>query len=729
MGDHYSIDVDPQPLRHVQRAYSTLSNHLHTKGGQARQTPGDIGDDWTGWAATSVKGEMTALGGLMRTSSVDFDSAATAAKELAEAYDEALTDVATLNTRYRSAVEEYDAEVKRIDGRQERAIDDVTKDGHVNEAIINDIESGYQSQKSGAAETKQKTIDKLDGDYDDIVRRLRRKTRATSRALNDATQVKVSTEIVAVWHQTGGHPSQPPLVPSAGAAEHLAAQLTLVDLRRSQLAPVEQDDPTIIPIGDNADSDGYRAGSLELTYRRAQSGPLEATGTVKLGAEDPTIDEDGREWQKVSLETAFELSGEAEKSLGKRLEAQIRAFTGERLRYSMIVPPSEVDEIVTEGRAPNPFSPLQMRPGEGVELTSEYYAGYEGGLTAYKLLHAGTSYEVSADLTTGIQRLPDDKVRVYVGPGEAVTEALSLGVGTDELSIGLKLEQTIRDYRLEQVDFDLKTEAGREAYREFLLFGTIPDDVGPGIENRLHLSGSEFSKRTAIEAKIGDLKASLGLGGSDSEFTWAEYPDGSIKYGWSYTEGDVQVTGFQLVAPDGYTVTDEEYQLRLRNVDPETATRFNESYAKSDYTVDSESNVVMSFSPDDMERFRREAAEQLAAGLRRDGDVEFWVEQFGHEPTGQDVIDWVNEYDGADETTMRELVRTQGTTGAWHLLTASNDFQILMPGVFDSYYGHHSFTAESLLGGMSDWKANTERTRGTGENVPGPGNTVARGSS
>ena len=59
---HFSIDCDPDGLREVANRMGTLKDHLDTKAGTVKGTPGEIGDGWTGDAATSIKQEITGLG-------------------------------------------------------------------------------------------------------------------------------------------------------------------------------------------------------------------------------------------------------------------------------------------------------------------------------------------------------------------------------------------------------------------------------------------------------------------------------------------------------------------------------------------------------------------------------------------------------------------------------------------------------------------------------------------
>lgn len=62
MADHFKLDIDPAVLRKVAKFLGAAEEHVRSEAEPVRATPDDIGGDWTGRAATSVKREMTELG-------------------------------------------------------------------------------------------------------------------------------------------------------------------------------------------------------------------------------------------------------------------------------------------------------------------------------------------------------------------------------------------------------------------------------------------------------------------------------------------------------------------------------------------------------------------------------------------------------------------------------------------------------------------------------------------
>ncbi|MDZ5619215.1 WXG100 family type VII secretion target [Nocardioides sp. HM23] len=112
MADHYTLNLDPQQLRNVAKFLGEAEAHVRSKGQQVAGTPGEIGGQWTGEAATAIKAEMGALGGVMTggdgSFSVGLGDAQQALTTLAGHFDTAQEELAALNTRWSTAQSDYD---------------------------------------------------------------------------------------------------------------------------------------------------------------------------------------------------------------------------------------------------------------------------------------------------------------------------------------------------------------------------------------------------------------------------------------------------------------------------------------------------------------------------------------------------------------------------------------------------------------------------------------------
>lgn len=166
---HFLLNVDPDLVRETKRHYTKIARALREEQRKVKKTPGEIGDDWIGQAAITVKVDMTALGTMLDDFADDFDDAATALETLAKAYDQGLSDVKELNSKYTKAETNYDDTTKAIQ-----------KMDHPNRFFSEE-----------ARNTKNNAMSGLSGDYDEVVERMRTATRKAATALHNATYVKV----------------------------------------------------------------------------------------------------------------------------------------------------------------------------------------------------------------------------------------------------------------------------------------------------------------------------------------------------------------------------------------------------------------------------------------------------------------------------------------------------------------------------------------------------------
>ena len=116
MSDLFETETTERLSREAAAAkLRALADHCQEKGRQLTSTPGAIGDDWTGDSATSVKAEMTALGGHVTGFAEKFRAAASALTSLAGDYEEAQSQIASLNRKWEAAETAYDQAVAAAD--------------------------------------------------------------------------------------------------------------------------------------------------------------------------------------------------------------------------------------------------------------------------------------------------------------------------------------------------------------------------------------------------------------------------------------------------------------------------------------------------------------------------------------------------------------------------------------------------------------------------------------
>lgn len=207
MTEHFQLDVDPEQLRAAARQLSRIAGHLDESGRAARNTPGEIGDQWTGDAAVSIKAEMTALGRTMVGFRGDFEDSAEALRSLARDYDDALKQVTDLNRKWDDAEEAYQTAVTRADSSYEDSIRGGGPDGKPwNRAIQEEFRSTRQYAYDQAADTRRTEQHNLSYSYGMMCQWLAQRTREAGTKIVDAAPFEVTAEQVDGWSSRGTYP-------------------------------------------------------------------------------------------------------------------------------------------------------------------------------------------------------------------------------------------------------------------------------------------------------------------------------------------------------------------------------------------------------------------------------------------------------------------------------------------------------------------------------------------
>ncbi len=207
MSDHYTLDLRPDSLRTAAKAVSRLAEHSETKGATVRGTPSEIGDRWTGKAATSIKAEMTALGGHMRSFSEKLHASKRALDTLADHYDDAVRTLAGLNRQWQQAETDYAAAVARADDAAESATTSArTGPGQVDQDTLDSIGRTRTSARSAASAARTTTQHGLDTRFADLREQLRTWTRTAGDELTGSVPLPVPPEAVSAYQGTGAFP-------------------------------------------------------------------------------------------------------------------------------------------------------------------------------------------------------------------------------------------------------------------------------------------------------------------------------------------------------------------------------------------------------------------------------------------------------------------------------------------------------------------------------------------
>jgi WXG100 family type VII secretion target len=271
---HFTLDIDPDGLRSVATKLSTLKSHIETKAGTVKGTPGDIGDSWTGDAATSIKSEMTGLGKTMDRYGDKLQPAIEKLRSLARDYDDALERLPELNRKWEQAETDYQDALDANQAKVERTRREWREQGMtINMTLNHELDEMRNSGASAAFEAKRTTQHNLEIDFGYMKMYLAQQTRGLSTTLADAVPVKIDPDALDKWRS--GESDTNPLAGLLGEMD-LTKQIddkahadALQELKEQAEEDVEalQDaledgdteaiEKALDEIGENADNAGY----------------------------------------------------------------------------------------------------------------------------------------------------------------------------------------------------------------------------------------------------------------------------------------------------------------------------------------------------------------------------------------------------------------------------------------------------------------------------------------
>lgn len=278
---HFTLDIDPDGLRGVATRLVTLKHHIETKAATVKGTPGEIGDSWTGAAATSVTDEMTGLGALMDRYGDKLQPAVEALRSLARDYDDALERLPGLNQKWEQAETDYqnalDANQAHVDQTRQQWQDDGRT---INMTLNHELDEMRSSGASAAAGAKQTAQHNLEVDFGYLKMYLAQQTRALGTALAAAVPATIDPDALEKW-RSGESDTNPldgllgglGLTKKIQADEHEAALQELKEQAQEDVEALqdalEDDDAEAVQeamdaIGDQADNPAYSRELVRL---------------------------------------------------------------------------------------------------------------------------------------------------------------------------------------------------------------------------------------------------------------------------------------------------------------------------------------------------------------------------------------------------------------------------------------------------------------------------------
>jgi hypothetical protein len=293
--------------------------------------------------------------------------------------------------------------------------------------------------------------------------------------------------------------------------------------------------------------------------------------------------------------------------------------------YQLNVAPGEANKIRSGAAAPNPVDPRSLAPGDSIVLTEGTYAqlGLSG---AYKVLQGQVNYTNGPQVTTGITALPGGKVRIYVGNGNMVQNAISAGVGNDYAGVSIGESDTQTQGKLHAVTIDLSSSSGWNAYQKFLHSGMLPSSTTAGVSDPITQQTYDDSQTITAEAHLFGFQVAKNWNPSDLTVTQTNAPGGSQTVTVSDREGGITMYESTTSGP-GRQGSQTQYSLLLQNVDPTALYNFAQATGGSPPRSSSTQDVQLTFTPAQLNALQQEADAQIGASRRLAGEPPLTAQQ------------------------------------------------------------------------------------------------------
>ena len=336
----------------------------------------------------------------------------------------------------------------------------------------------------------------------------------------------------------------------------------------------------------------------------------EVTGEISRG--DPRLAFDGQEYETLGLSVDLRstLGGSARRRRGIGLT--LETFTGRALTYELMLTSDRAEDLADgDAEAPNPLDPRSLEQGETIVMGSEHYSG-NGQEVSYRVLQASLGFEEGRRLSSGVERIGKDAVRIYVGDEDFVRHALELRLGTEDLGVAAGMSREFSEGDLRTIELNLNRRGGWNAYQRFVTTGTLPDSWHRGVRRDAEVDSASWSASTSLELDAGPLH----LGGSsthnEGQVTETRYSGGRVKYAFTDRSGRVTYMEHETEDRDG-RVRGSGYSLLLQDADPDILATFLELHGDGADLGDDERSLRLDFTESELMMLRRDAITRISS--------------------------------------------------------------------------------------------------------------------
>jgi hypothetical protein len=343
---------------------------------------------------------------------------------------------------------------------------------------------------------------------------------------------------------------------------------------------------------------GYKVG-VSATFERSTS-PCSVDGTGK-----PSVTLSA----SADIKVTAGVNGE-----GKGMGAAISGSIGDKTSYDVKTDPANADRIDRgEVPPPNPADPYSIPKGSSITLNRDSYKGSEGSV-AYHNLTAELGYKDGHRVSSAVERVGDDKVRITVGDTDFVENTLGVKVGDENVSAGVSVGNGFQDGKARAVDLDLSTPEGRSAYERFIGSGRLPAPGAPGTSDPTTSVSVTSTHTDTITGKIGPLGGTAGGTTDQGQVVETTHADGT-KVTTAFSRRGGTVLAQEYTRDPSGAVVSEKYALQLQDVDKNYVDGYQQ-LSGHDGETGSNRDLTLNYSPADLDAMQNAALDQILAAQR-----------------------------------------------------------------------------------------------------------------
>jgi hypothetical protein len=321
---------------------------------------------------------------------------------------------------------------------------------------------------------------------------------------------------------------------------------------------------------------------------------------------------DGTGTPSVTLATSADIkvnggvNGEA-----KGVGASITGSIGTNTTYQIKTDPSTADRVEHgDVPPPNPADPKSIPQGSSIVLNRDSYRGVDGSL-AYHNITAELGYKDGHRVSSAVQRIDGNTVRVTVGDTDFVENTLGLKVGTDQVNAGVTVGNGFQDGKARSVDIDISTPEGWKAYQAFIGTGRMPAQGAAGTSNPTTSTSDTSTHTDTIGGRIGPLGGTAGGTTVTGQIVQTKHPDGSSETTAFTRRGDT-VAATEYDRDGSGNIVDEHYALHLQDVDRHDIDGYQQMTGRGGDTG-SNRDISLTYSAADLTAMQNAAMDQILA--------------------------------------------------------------------------------------------------------------------